>query len=314
VLCVRQGPDPGVPSTAWVIDTSTGETTFEGPTGLRVAGQPDQPRLEQIGEYAIASVTGKGMHGVGPRGELTWFVPGDGILPSQFTATDSDTVPSPLAVQGSGRTGDVVFSVVDGRVVKPSMPQGVQLGQAVVYPDGFGYEYTFVDDFTTERVAFFDDMGSELNESAVPGTLDDGSPDVPMISARSSRMVQTLSGQRLVDLPPSLPAASARLIGSRIHIAADADHRLWQQFDLRTGEAGKTCEGDSLGPYYIASDGEVAVALGEDMFVEGIDLATCDTLWSLPGSAPNEAKEVWKVHTTLVQRTNDRIFSLVSPK
>lgn len=119
VLCVRQGPDLSVPSTAWVVDTSSGKLTFDGPTDLRVAGPQDQPRLEQIGDYAIAAVTNKGMYGVGPRGELTWFVPGNGILPAQFAAWERDTTPSTLAVQGSGRIADVVFSVVDGRVVKP---------------------------------------------------------------------------------------------------------------------------------------------------------------------------------------------------
>jgi hypothetical protein len=110
-----------------------------------------------------------------------------------------------------------------------------------------------------------------------------------------------------------MPAADARLIGSRFYVATDADHRVWQQFDLSTGAAGKTCEGHSLGYQYIASDGEVAVALTDQTPAQGIDLATCDMLWSLPGSAPNEAKQVWKVNTTLVQRINDRLFSLVAP-
>lgn len=312
VLCVRQDPDPTMPSTAWVVDTSSGKLTFDGPTDLRVAGTQDQPRLDQIGDYAIAGVTGKGIHGVGPRGELTWFVPGNGILPTQFTTPDRDTPPSTLAVQGSGKVTDVVFSVVDGRIVKPSVPQDVLLGQAFVYPGGFGFEYTKGPDLT-ERVTFFDDTGKQLGDPALEGKLDNGSLDLPMISARSSRTVFSLDGRELLKLPPSKPAAAARLIGSRYYVATDADHRVWQQFDLATGEAGKTCEGNSLGYQYIASDGEVAVALTGETPAQGIDLATCDTLWSVRGSAPNEAKEVWKVNTTLVQRTNDRLFSLVAP-
>ena len=54
VLCVRQGPDPNVPSTAWVVDASSGKLIFDGPTDLRVAGTQDQPRLDQIGDYAVA--------------------------------------------------------------------------------------------------------------------------------------------------------------------------------------------------------------------------------------------------------------------
>lgn len=313
VLCVRQGPDLNAPSTAWVVDTSSGKLTFEGPTSVRVAAVQGQPRLEQIGDYTIAAITGKGVHGVGPRGELTWFVSGDGNLPTQFTTPDRDIRPSTLAVQGTGRIAQVVFSVVDGRVVKPQIPQDVQLGRAVVYPGGFGYEYNPANDFTTERVAFFDDMGNKLSEPASDGRLDSSSFDMPMLTTKSKRIVLTLDGKQLLELPPSDPAADARMIGTRFFVAADRDERAWQQFDLRTGDAGETCEGDSLGYQYIASDGEMAVALTGETPAQGIDLATCETLWSIPGPAPNEAKEVWKVHTTLVQRTNDRLFSLVAP-
>jgi hypothetical protein len=134
-----------------------------------------------------------------------------------------------------------------------------------------------------------------------------------MIRTKTSRIVQTLNGQQLLQQVPSIPAVEARLIGSRFYLAADADHRLWQQFDLTTGARGKTCEGNSLGFNYIGSDGEVAVVLGGDGPAQGIDLATCEVLWSISASAPDEAKEVWKVHTTLIQRTNDRLFSLVAP-
>lgn len=313
VLCVRQGRDHDAPSTAWVVDTTSGQLIFDGPTDVRVAAK-EQPSLEQVGDYAVATVTGKGIYGVGSRGEVTWFVAGDGILPSQFTVEHRDSIPSTLAIQGSGRVADVVFSVVDGTVVAPEMPQGTQLGRAVVYPGGFGYEYTTAGDYATERVAFFDDTGKKLGEPTMEGALENRSLDVPMVGSKAKNVAITLEGQQLLELPPSGPRPYARLIGSRFLIATDPDHRMWQQFDLRTGEAGKTCEGDTLWTYYIASDGEVAVALDEgDGLVQGVDLATCDVLWSIPGPAPTEAKEVWKVNTTLVQRTNDRLFSLVAP-
>ncbi|MBO0680140.1 hypothetical protein JRC04_21955 [Mycolicibacterium sp. S2-37] len=313
VLCVRQGPDLNAPSTAWVVDTSAGALTYDGPTELRVAGSPGQPRLQQVGDYAIAAVMGEGVHGVGKRGELTWFVPGDGILPTQFSRPNSTIPPSTLAIQGSGEVADVVFSVVDGRVVNPAAPQGVQLGRAVVYPGGFGYEFAPAEDPFEEHVAFFDDTGARLAELSVRGELDSGSVDIPMVSAKRTRELFTLDGRQLLELPPSVPATSARLIGSRFYLAADPENRIWQQFELNTGAPGKTCEGESLGAYYIASDGEVAVALGEGTPAQGVDLATCEILWSIPGSAAHEAKEVWKVNTTLVQRTNDRLFSLVAP-
>jgi hypothetical protein len=313
VLCVRQGPDPNAASTAWVVDTTSGKLTFEGPTDLRVFRSENQASLEQVGDYAIATVTNNGIYGVGSHAERTWFVPGDGILPTQFTTPNRDTRPSTLAVQGSGGIANLVFSVVDGRIVKPSMPQDVQLARAVVYPGGFGYEYSPAGDYFAERVAFFDNTGKKLSDPALEGKLENGSLDLPMISARSSRTVFSLDGRKLLELPPSMPAASARLIGLHFYFAADADHRVWQQFDLRPGAAGKTCDGDSLGVYYIASDGEVAVALGDDGLAQGVDLATCDKLWSIPGPKPHEAKELWKVDTTLVQRTDDKLFSLVAP-
>jgi hypothetical protein len=313
VLCVRQGSNPGVPSTAWVVDTSSGKLTFDGPTDLRVASAPDQPSLQQIGDYAIATVKGKGMYGVGSRGELTWFVPGNGILPAQFATWQRDTPASTLAVQGSGRVGDVVFSVVDGTVVKPSLQPDVQLGKAMVYSGGFAYEYTTAGDITTDRIAFFDDSGNKLGEPEPGGTLATRSVDLPLVESKSTDRVFTVDGRELLELPRSSGPPNARLIGTRFYVATDVDHRVWQQFDIPTGKAGKTCEGDSLGFYYIASDGEVVVAHGGDGLLQGVDLTTCEVLWSIPGSAPNEAKEVWKVHTTLVQRTNDRLFSLVAP-
>ncbi|MBU9763220.1 hypothetical protein FR943_05090 [Mycobacterium sp. TNTM28] len=313
VLCVRQGPDPNAPSTAWVVDSSSGTVKYDGPTELHVAAQ-DKPRLEQVGDYAVAVMSGKGVYGVGAHGELTWFVPGDGILPAQFASWERDAHPSTLAVQGRDEITDVVFSVVDGSIVKPSMPQNVQFGRAVIYPGGFGYEYNPVGDFSTERVAFFDDTGKKLSAPDSRGTLETRSVDLPLVRSASKDIVLTLAGQQLLELPPSLTSPDARLIGSRFFVAADKEHRSWRQFDLQTGEPGETCEGESLGFQYIASDGEVAVAHGKRTPAQAIDLTTCDVLWSIAGSTPDEAKEVWKVNTTLVQRSNDRLFALVPPK
>ncbi|MGE0214278.1 hypothetical protein [Mycolicibacterium sp.] len=82
---------------------------------------------------------------------------------------------------------------------------------------------------------------------------------------------------------------------------------------IRTGETGETSEGETLGAYYIASDGAVAVASHEDSLVRGVDPATCDSLWSLPIPEVGEATGVWKVDSALIQRTNDRLSSLVAP-
>lgn len=313
VLCVRHGSDPSAPSAAWVVDTSTGDLIYDRPTDLRVARMDDQPSLHQIGGVAVATVTDEGVYGVGSSGELTWFVPGNGILATQFTDRVRDVTPSTLLIQGSGTVGDVVFSAADGSVLKPELPPGAELGEAVVYPGGFGLEYTLAGERSTEKVAFFDEAGQKLDASASDGALENGSLDLPMTRTKSGFVVSTIDGRRILELAPSLPSPEARLIGSRYFVATDGEHRVWQQFDVGTGESGKTCEGDSLGYQYIASDGEVAVALTGDSPAQGIDLATCDVLWSLPGPRPDEAKEVWRVGTSLLQRTNDRLFSLVSP-
>lgn len=313
VLCVRQKRDIDEPAAAWIVDTAAGTLVFDGPTNVRIGPAEGHPNLEQVGNYAVAVVSGKGMYGVGAHGELTWFVAGDGILPAQFASWARDAHPSTLAVQGRNDATDVVFSVVDGNIVKPSMPDDAQFGRAVIYPDGFGYEYTPVGELTTKRVAFFDDAGKKLGEADSGGTLETRSVDLPFVGSETKDVVLTLTGQQLLELPPSVTSPDARLIGSRFFVAADKDHRIWQQYDLETGEPGETCEGDSLGFQYLASDGEVAVAHGKRTPAQAIDLKTCDVLWSITGSTPDEAKEVWKVNTTLVQRTNDRLFSLVAP-
>ena len=310
VLCVRQPRDLATPSSAWVVDADSGEVTYDGPTDVRVGLAEGQPQLEQIGDHVVAEVVGKGIYGVGERGELTWFVPGDGMLSAQVASSQSDTTRSSLAVQGSQGVADVVFSAVDGSVVKPALPEGVQLEHAVAYPDGFGYEYTAAD--SQKRVAFFDESGKLLSETAKEGALETRSIDVPTVVMSPNDRVMTLDGRTLVELPPSVPTVEARLIGDRLFVANDADHTVWRQFDVRTGKAGRTCEGESLGAYYIGSDGEVAVALGDETPARGVDLASCEVLWSIAGSQPGEAKEVWKVGTALVQRTDDKIFSLIA--
>jgi hypothetical protein len=311
VLCVRQPSDPDAPSTAWVVDTVSGAIVFDGPTDVRVARQGNRPKLDQIGDRAIATVTGGGIHGVGPHAELTWFVPGDGILAAQFAHWDRDTVPNDLAVQNTGGVADVVFSVVDGRVVKPDLPADISLERAMVYPQGFGYEYTAADG--RRGVAFFDDSGTLLKDLEERGAFETRSADLPTVVTDSNDRVMTLDGRVLVELPPTVPAVEARLIGARLFLANDAEHKFWQQYDLRTGDKGQTCETDALGFYYIASDGEVAVALSDDTPARAVDLTTCETLWSIPNSERGEAKEVWKVGTALIQRTSDTIFSLVAP-
>jgi len=284
--------------------------TFQGPTEVRAAST-DRPQLEQVGEYAIATVRGKGVHGIGPRGELTWFVPGDGNLPTQFTGPAQDTEPPNLASQGSGGIADLVFSVTDGTVVKPALPQDVQLGRAMVYPGGFGYEFTPKDDFTSDRIAFFDEVGRLLSEPDHRGTLESGSLGVPTVLTPRQEIVIAIDGRQLLELPRTLPSSASRLIGSRLFVSRNSD-TTWEQYDLIDGVAGKTCTGAHLGTDYLGSDGEVAVAMGESSVAQGVDLSSCETLWTLPQRA-QEVVRVWKVHDQLIQRAGNELSSLVAP-
>lgn len=314
VLCIRQNRDPNTLDRTWVVNTENGTLIFDGLTDLRLPPTHNRPQLSQVGDYVIAEVTGEGIHGVGPHGELTWFVAGNGVLSAAVYAQWSrDVAPQALAVQHGGRPGDAVFSVVDGKVVKPSLPDGQQLGSAIAYPNGFGYDYTSSSD-KLDRVAFFDNSGKLLSRPEIAGTLVTGSLDVPMVETESKDVVVTLSGRTLLEIPKSELMPYARLIGTKLFVTSDESHRNWQQYDLRTGASGKTCHTEALGFSYIASDGKVAISIGERTPAQATDLETCDTLWSVPGSTQNTVNEVWKVNTTLVQRTNDELFSLVAPK
>ncbi|MGE2836837.1 hypothetical protein [Mycobacterium sp. SMC-4] len=309
VLCVRQEQELAVPGTAWVIDTDSGEITYEGPTDVKVAWAQDRPRLEPIGDRVVATLENQGLHGVGSRGELTWFVPGDGILPAQFAFWDHDTRRPALAVQGTASGADVVFSTVDGAVITPSLPPDVRLRRAVVYPGGFGYEYS---DGGSDFVAFFDETGARRGEPIAAEGLETRSLDVPMVRTPAAYRVMASEGRQLLELPRTDTSPHARLIGSRLFVAQDQANREWQEFDLNTGERGRTCGSRNLGFDYVGTDGVVTVTRGDGILARGVDLTTCDTLWTLPGSQEH-VTEVWRVGTTLVQRTDDTLFSLVAP-
>lgn len=304
-----------MPSRAWLVNADSGALLYDGPTELRLTTTQREPVVEQAGVYAVATVNGEGVHGIGLRTELTWFVPGSGLL-SQQRDWQHDTPPQPIAVQGGAASSpaDVVFSVADGRVVKPTVPQAEQLGLAFAYPGGFGYEYSSSDGYTWDRVALFDSSGRNLGASDLKGTILTGSRDIPLVQGTTSDVVFTLDGRKLLELPKSTAMPYTRVIGDRLLVEAGQDReRSWQQFDLRTGKALKTCDVEGLGYYYIASDGDVAVISGDRTPARAIDLDTCEQLWSFPGETQSEGKDVWRVDTTLVQRTNDELFSLVAP-
>lgn len=314
VLCVRQDRDTAKPTRTWVVNTANGMLSFDGPTDLQLPPTVNHPALYQVGNYVVAAVAGEGIHGVGAHGELTWFVPGSGQL-NQSGGWHRDGGPQTLAVQsGQGTSGgDAVSSVESGHAVTPPVPTGERGGQAVAYPGGFGYEYRGAGG-TLPRVAFFDDSGKELGRPDVAGTLRTGSLDLPMVETASDDVVYSLRARKLVEMPASVRNPSARLIGPRLFVSSDESQRWWQQYDLRTSSKGPLCDIQDLGFGYIGSDGAVAITLGSATPAQAVDLSTCRTLWALTGSTASMSKQVWRVDTALLERTNDELSSLVAPR
>lgn len=301
VLCIRQDRDPNKPARAWVVDTERGTSIFDRPTELRISTTRNHPFVEQSGDYAVATVGGEGAYGVGAQAELTWFAPGDGNL-SQQKDFEHDTPPQPIAVQGGAAysTTNVVFSVADGQAVKPVLPQSGLFGLAFVYPGGFGYEYSATGNPFSDRVAFFDASGHASGQQDLEGTILTGSRDIPLVQTASTDVVLALDGRRLLELPRSIPMRYTRVIGERLFVTTGGDEQSWQQYDLRSGSQGKTCDIEGFDYSYIASDGDVAVLGGDGTAARAFDLTTCDQIWSLPGETQSEGKDVWRVHTTLV--------------
>ncbi len=56
----------------------------------------------------------------------------------------------------------------------------------------------------------------------------------------------------------------------------------------------------------------MAVLGGDGTAARAFDLTTCELILLLPGETQSEGKDVWRVNTTLVQRINDGLFSLVA--
>lgn len=307
LLCVWEAM--GQPRRAWVVNTETGAVMFEGPTDLQWASVlTPEPLLTQVGDYVVASVQDRGVHGVGPHGELTWFVPGVGLV-GHRTGPSSDLRPLKLASQDVLKAPDIVFSVSDGATVKLSASADAQVGRAIVYDSGFGISYHDRDG--TDRVALLDESGQLLAQ--MPGSLLSTSPDVPIVEDGSTLRVVTLGGRQLLEIPKPTLQLYARLIGTTLYVASENPRlRNWQQYDLRTGTAGKTCDAEGMTDGYIGSDGEVAIMTGEPSPVAyGMDMATCETVWAIPSWPDETVREVWRINTTLLGGGKNDLFSLV---
>lgn len=261
----------------------------------------------------MATAHDQGVYGVGPRAELTRHVPGTGS--GSFPKDDDSDVPAPaLAVQSRLREPDVVFSLADGKVLTPPVPAGEKVRRAVVYAGGFAYELDR--DYTGTGIAFFDDEGREQGRLDCDAQLRSGSEVIPIAQTETADRVLTIAGKPLLELPKFNLMPYTRLAGTTLLVSTDEDQRIWRQFDLRTGTEGKTCDNEAISYAYIGSSGDVVVTSGgrnTKALAQGMDLMMCETLWTLPGSTIDEAKDIWRVNTTLVLRVNNELSSLVPP-
>jgi hypothetical protein len=311
VVCLRDGAEGAFPAHAWVIATDTGRMLYDGPTDLRRSTNEDHPVVEQLGDYVVATVKDRGVYGIGPRAELTWHLPGNGRLTSRDQ--DDRDVPAPaVAVQSRDREPDVVFSLADGRILKPTVPAGEEVHRATAYPGGFTYELQR-EPFTGAGIAFFDNDGREQGRLDGEAHLLTGSDVMPMAQTPTADRVLTVAGKSLLELPKSVLMPYTRLAGTTLLVSTDEDHRFWRQFDLRTGDEGATCDKEELWYSYTGTSGNVVIVRTAESPAQAIDLATCATLWTMPVSTNAETREVWRVNTTLVLRVSNKLSSLIAP-
>jgi hypothetical protein len=310
-------------ATAWVIDTRAGSLVFNGPTEFYPT-PGSTSTLKQVGLYTVAEVKDKGLYGVGPRAETTWFVPhAENVAPTDWNA---DTAPPLLATAQDFTKGPdyaVVFSVVDGTVITPDLGEGRIPESAVVYPQGFAILAAGNRSaLTRDVVMFFDNEGNRVGESDIQGTLSDLSMVLPLIESAPSYTVYGANGAGLIQLPGENLGPDGLLIGHRLYAPQSewegpVKVRRWRQFDLSTGEEGTACRPNMM--WYIANDGKVGVfetsqheTTGATFF--GMDLTTCEKLWSVPVNWESFHR-LWRINDMLVELSDDgkELHSLVAP-
>ncbi len=314
VLCLRNDADA---ATAWVIDAEAGTVSFTGPTDLRA--YPGKLGVEQVGIYAVAGSMHKGVYGVGLRAETTWFVPGDGTVHPKYLA-NTDFPPPTLATQPDTNPisfKETVFSLSDGKVIAPELEENTQEQRTSVYPGGFAADIAI--SRTHSEIRFFDDTGKRISRRGIDGDLADTDIALPIVISKDHWTVFTPDGGKLLE-EPGQPSREALIIGNRLLMRdySDSIAVRWQQFDLHTGEKGKTCD-HNMGIGYLGTDGTTVVFADGNanvgLVTRARDLTTCDTLWTLT-SPVGSFRHVWRVNTTLVQLSDDgtELMSLVAPR
>jgi hypothetical protein len=307
VLCLNDDSS----HTAYVVNAQSGNVSYSGPTDLRLGSAT--LAVAQVGIYAVAKTDDQGIYGIGPRAETTWFVPGDGLVQSEPTPR-FDPVAQTLATQLSAdaRAYDMtVFSLSDGKVVRPEVDTGANLGITAVYPGGFASDVKL--GRKSLGIHFFDDTGKRLDGSGVDGALT-GSPDLPIVTSRGQSAIYSPDGHKLLDIPEG----AIRLVGTTLFVNENKSEAfpMWRQYDLKTGTKGPACDFNMSN--FLGINGSVIVFEVTNpeagLVAKARDLATCDPLWTLPSRVESYA-QVWRINKTLVRLSDDgtELSSLVAP-
>ncbi len=311
--CFLNGPDAmvclvddGSAATAWVVDLRGGEVTYTGPTPLRLSSTG--LRARRTGDYLLAVAEKEGVYGVGPKAELTWFIPGLGTV---FGPAKN------IAAQGTNDSQNYVFfSLTDGRQFAPEIPGGTYIDGVRFGDDGFAALVVADDEFNTSTTDAFDLNGKKI------GTL--GRKGYPVAAGLyidgsvSEWKVVTAEGTRLLSVEGHDPYDTL-LIGSTLYVNESNNAQMphWQPYDLKSGDKGKSCE-IHLDERYLGTDGTIAVRKVTnpqvDLIAKAFNLKTCEMVWSLPKEA-NSFGRIWRIGDTLVQVSDDgtELNSLVAP-
>ena len=326
-VCVDNPAIEGQPGQVWVLDLDRGVVTYSGKTDLwqdnyRGFG----PYIEAVGNprgqtRMMASVAGKGVYGVGPRAELTWFVPGSGHLVAPVFAVDDGT-PVTLATQIP--TADDpryrVFSVVDGTEKTPTPPPGTTLKRAIVYAGGFAYQY---EAGNTVGVLFYDPAGQQLARRELKNYNLMEATALPIVLDWPVFRVYSPDGREVATLPADLAHHKTPIfwaMANNLYLGWQEYPSLlgtWQQWNLDTGRPGSTCQRQYPLTSYVGSDGRVVLLKHDEeppAAALAVDLKTCETRWRItqPGKQPGK-RRIEQLGTALVDITADELVSLRAP-
>jgi hypothetical protein len=322
-VCVNnEFPKAGQSGLLWVLDLDRGVVTYSGKTDFWQDSVPGPgPNLLPVGNprgqtRLVASVRGKGVYGVGPRAELTWFVPGSGhLVPAEVAVDDGTPVTLATQIPTAEDPRYRVFSVIDGTEKTPTPPPGTTLRRALAYAGGFAYQYEAGD---TAGVLFYDPAGHLLARRELKGyNLMEATP-VPIVLDAPMFRVYAPDGRQITTVPADFTSQAAPMfwaMGRELYSGPDREpeQQTWQQWNLDTGRSGSSCRPQVALTSYVGSDGRIVLLLDVRhgrVAVVAVDVATCQTLWRMP--QPGRHK-IDQLGTALVDVSPGELVSLRAP-